>query len=128
VLVVCSLNENTWHDYGIGFPQAGRWLEIFNSDVYDNWVNPAVAGNGGEVDANGPPMHGLAHSAALTIPANGLLVFARGWSRSRTMQFRRRPPRTVIAVFCGDLQTEPDTRGFQDGHLRHIIYGGKVRG
>jgi 1,4-alpha-glucan branching enzyme len=31
-------------------------------------------------------------------------------------------------LFCGDLQTERDTRGFQDGHLRHIIYGGKVRG
>ena len=77
VMVVCSLNENTWYDYDIGFPQAGRWLEIFNSDVYDNWVNPAVAGNGGEVDANGPAMHGLPCSAALTIPANGLLIFAR---------------------------------------------------
>jgi 1,4-alpha-glucan branching enzyme len=78
VMVVCSLNENTWYDYDVGFPQPGRWLEIFNSDVYDNWVNPAVAGNGGEVEANGPAMHGLACSAALTIPANGLLVFARG--------------------------------------------------
>jgi 1,4-alpha-glucan branching enzyme len=78
VMVVCSLNESTWYDYDIGFPQSGRWLEIFNSDVYDNWVNPAVAGNGGEVDANGPAMHGLPCSAALTIPANGLLVFARG--------------------------------------------------
>jgi 1,4-alpha-glucan branching enzyme len=77
VLVVCSLNENTWYDYSIGFPQPGRWLEIFNSDVYDNWVNPAVAGNGGEVEASGPPMHGLAHSAALTIPANGFVIFAR---------------------------------------------------
>lgn len=77
VVVVCSLNERTWYDYEIGFPGAGRWLEVFNSDVYDNWVNPIVAGNGGGVDASGPPMHGLPSSAALTIPANGLLVFAR---------------------------------------------------
>ena len=77
VVVVCSLNESTWYDYGIGFPGGGHWLEVFNSGVYDNWVNPVVAGNGGGVDANGPPMHGLPNSATLTIPANGLVVFAR---------------------------------------------------
>ena len=60
-----------------GFPRRGRWLEVFNSDVYDNWVNPLVAGNCGGVDANGPPMHGLPNSATLTIPANGLLIFAK---------------------------------------------------
>jgi 1,4-alpha-glucan branching enzyme len=77
VVVVCSLNERTWYNYNIGFPGSGRWLEIFNSDAYDNWVNPSVSGNGGAVNADGPPMHGLPNSASLTIPANGLLVFAR---------------------------------------------------
>ncbi len=77
VVVVCSLNENTFQNYAIGFPGPGRWREVFNSDVYDNWVNPIVAGNGGGVDANGPALHGLPASAGLTIPANGLLVFAR---------------------------------------------------
>ena len=56
---------------------AGRWREVFNSDVYDNWVNPLVAGNGGGANADGPPLHGLPASAALTIPANGLLIFAK---------------------------------------------------
>jgi 1,4-alpha-glucan branching enzyme len=77
VVVVCSLCESAWYNYNIGFPGAGRWLEVFNSDVYDNWVNPLVCGNSGEVDPNGSPMHGLPNSAALTIPPNGLLVFAR---------------------------------------------------
>lgn len=77
VVVVCSLNESTWYGYDIGFPGGGHWLELFNSDVYDNWVNPLVAGNGGGLDADGPPMHGLPASASLTIPANGLLIFAR---------------------------------------------------
>jgi 1,4-alpha-glucan branching enzyme len=77
VVVVCSLNENTFQNYAIGFPGSGRWREVFNSDVYDHWVNPIVAGNGGGVDANGPALHGLPASAVLTIPANGLLVFAR---------------------------------------------------
>jgi 1,4-alpha-glucan branching enzyme len=78
VVVLASLNESTWYNYDIGFPGSGRWVEVFNSDVYDNWVNPMVVGNGGGVNADGPALHGLSSSAAVTIPANGLLVFARG--------------------------------------------------
>ena len=77
VVVVATLSESTWYNYEIGFPGVGRWLEVFNSDVYDNWVNPMVAGNGGAVYADGPPLHGLPSSASLTIPANGMVVFAR---------------------------------------------------
>jgi len=77
VVVVVSLNESTFWSYDIGFPSSGYWIEVFNSDVYDNWVNPWVAGNGGGVWANGGPMHGMPASATLVIPANGVLVFAR---------------------------------------------------
>ena len=78
VVVVCSLSENTFQNYAIGFPGLGRWREVFNSDVYDSWVNPIVAGNGGGGwMQTGPALHGLPASAVLTIPANGILVFAR---------------------------------------------------
>ena len=77
VVVAASLNESTYWSYSLGFPGPGRWLEIFNSDVYDHWVNPMVAGNGGGIDAEGPPMHGLPCSASIVIPANGFVVFAR---------------------------------------------------
>jgi len=77
VVVAVSLNESTYWQYALGFPGPGRWLEVFNSDVYDNWVNPIVAGNGGGIDAGGPPMHGLPCSANIVIPANGFVVFAR---------------------------------------------------
>ena len=77
VVVVASLNESTQYGYQIPFPSAGHWFEVFNSDVYENWVNPQVAGNGGGVEAQGPGMNGLAASTGLTMPANGLLVFAR---------------------------------------------------
>jgi 1,4-alpha-glucan branching enzyme len=47
--------------------------------VYDNWVNPMCAGNAGGVDAaEGVPMHGLAASASVVIPANGVVVFVKG--------------------------------------------------
>jgi 1,4-alpha-glucan branching enzyme len=50
---------------------------VFNSDVYENWVNPGVSGNGGSVQADGPAMNGLLSSAFVTVPANSILVFAR---------------------------------------------------
>ena len=77
VVVVASLNESTYWSYGIGFPQPGAWLEVFNSDAYDNGGNPRVAGNGGAIRADGPPMDRLPCSATIVIPANGVLVFAR---------------------------------------------------
>jgi 1,4-alpha-glucan branching enzyme len=75
VIIVASLNEATYYNYQIGFPRGGRWLEAFNSDVYDHWVNPRVAGNGGQVYAGSIPLHGFPASAALVIPANGVLLF-----------------------------------------------------
>jgi len=78
VIVVASLSESTWYGYDLGFPSGGFWAEVFNSDVYDNWVNPWVAGNGGGVTASGAPMHGFEASASVVIPANGVVVFARG--------------------------------------------------
>lgn len=78
VIVVASFAEATWTSYEIGFPDRGVWKERFNSDVYDHWVNPQVAGNGGGVVAEGRALHGFATSAAITIPANGVVVFARG--------------------------------------------------
>jgi 1,4-alpha-glucan branching enzyme len=89
VVVAVSLNESTYYGYRIGFPGSGWWAEMFNSDVYDNWVNPIVAGNGTGVNADAPPLHGLPASAQVVLPANGIVVFAREepdtctrWSRA----------------------------------------------
>jgi 1,4-alpha-glucan branching enzyme len=79
VVVVVSLNEATYDDgsYELGFPSDGYWREVFNSDVYDRFVNPDVQGNFGGVWAREEPRHGLPASAGITIPANSVLVFAR---------------------------------------------------
>jgi 1,4-alpha-glucan branching enzyme len=77
VIVVATLAESTWYNYAIGFPYRGSWTEIFNSDVYDNWVNPVVAGNGGGILATGEPLHGFQASASIVVPANGFVVFSR---------------------------------------------------
>ncbi len=77
VIVVAHLSVYSRFDYRMGFPSGGDWREVFNSDVYENWVNPEVTGNGGHVVAGVQPLHGFAHSASLTLPANSLLIFAR---------------------------------------------------
>ena len=77
VIVVVHLSTFHRFDYRIGFPAGGAWREIFNSDVYENWSNPNVAGNGGRVFAEAHPLHDLSHSAALVLPANSVLVFTR---------------------------------------------------
>jgi 1,4-alpha-glucan branching enzyme len=77
VLVVVHLSTFHRFNYRIGFPAAGVWQEIFNSDVYETWVNPGVAGNGGRVSTEPQPLHGFGDSAALTLPANSVLVFGR---------------------------------------------------
>jgi 1,4-alpha-glucan branching enzyme len=77
VVVVASLNESTLYAYRIPLPASGTWFEVFNSDVYENWVNPAVEGNGGAIQASGPGLNGLPFSASITVPANSVIVFAR---------------------------------------------------
>lgn len=79
VVVVASLNEATYYNYSyrIGFPLNGHWREVFNSDVYDEWVNPNVQGNPGGITADDQPWDGLPASATITLPANSILVFAR---------------------------------------------------
>jgi 1,4-alpha-glucan branching enzyme len=77
VIVVASLAEGTKYGYELGFPAAGFWTEVFNSDAYDHWVNPLVAGNKGGVHAGEKPLHGFVASASIVIPANSVVVFAR---------------------------------------------------
>lgn len=77
VVVVVHLAPFNRFGYRIGFPGAGEWREIFNSDVYENWVNPGAVGNGGRIVTEPQPLHDFDYSAALVLPANSILVFAR---------------------------------------------------
>jgi 1,4-alpha-glucan branching enzyme len=77
VVVVASLDEQPKHGYWIGLPTAGEWRELFNSDVYDAFPNPDPIGNGGAVQAWDSPLDGFTATAALTLPANGVIVLGR---------------------------------------------------
>jgi 1,4-alpha-glucan branching enzyme len=74
VVIVTSLNERTLEGYRIGLPHPGRWCEVFNSDYYDFFPNPSVAGNDGTVEAEPVPAGTYSLSAPLRIPANGAVI------------------------------------------------------
>jgi 1,4-alpha-glucan branching enzyme len=74
VVVVASLNEQTYDSYVLPWPGGGRWREVFNSDAYDDYQ---PTGNGGSIEAWWEPRDRLPATARLRIPANAILVFAR---------------------------------------------------
>lgn len=76
VVVVANFNEFTLYNYEIGLPWPGVWKEVFNSDYFDQYPNPSVAGNGGGVVAGPAARDGFGNSASMVLPANAVLVLA----------------------------------------------------
>ena len=74
VVVVASLNDQTFDSYELAWPSGGSWREIFNSEAYDDYE---PRGNLGATQAWWAPRDGMPATARLVIPANSLLVFAR---------------------------------------------------
>ncbi len=72
-LVVCNFTPVVRHDYMIGVPHAGRWLERFNSDSAR--YGGSDVGNGGENYTEQQSHHGHAQALRLTLPPLGVLVF-----------------------------------------------------
>ncbi len=73
VMVVCNFTPVPRYGYRVGLPQAGVWLEVFNSDaaVYSG----SGLGNAGAVAAGPWPSHGLPASAEILIPPLATVIF-----------------------------------------------------
>jgi 1,4-alpha-glucan branching enzyme len=70
---VANLTPVPRHDYRIGLPEPGRWVEILNSD------SATFGGSGilaGAVTAEAPGWNDLGYSATLTLPPLGVLWLA----------------------------------------------------
>jgi 1,4-alpha-glucan branching enzyme len=72
-VIVCNFTPVPRHDYRIGVPRPGRYIERINTDaqVYGG----SGVGNAGEVHADPHPMHGHAYSLRLQLPPLGVLIF-----------------------------------------------------
>lgn len=72
VLMVCNFTPVPRHDYRVGVPQGGVWVERLNTDgaAYGG----SNLGNAGHLQADAAPRHGLVASLALTLPPLATLV------------------------------------------------------
>src|SRR5690606_21531771 len=73
VLVVCNCTPLPRHNYAIGVPHGGHWLEILNSDA--TLYGGSGHGNMGGCEAAPVPAHGRMHSLSLTLPPLSVLFF-----------------------------------------------------
>ena len=73
VACVANLTSVPRHDYRIGLPQPGRWVEILNSDNADFGGSNTLAG---AVTAEPTGWDDLDYSATLTLPPLGVLWLA----------------------------------------------------
>jgi len=73
VMVVASLANEDQNNYRVGFPQAGTWHEIFNSQASVYGGNGS--GNGGSITTNLGAYDSFAQSAEIVVPRMSVTVF-----------------------------------------------------
>lgn len=73
VIVVCNFTPVVRHNFRIGVPKAGRWLERLNTDA--EGYGGSNVGNFGGVESQATPAHGRPDSIELTVPPLATLVF-----------------------------------------------------
>ena len=73
VVVACNFTPVVRQGYRVGLPIAGGWREIVNSDA--PMYGGSGVGNMGRVEAQESPWHGRSHSACLTLPPLGIVMF-----------------------------------------------------
>jgi len=71
VVVVFNLTPVVRHEYRLGVPRAGRWVERLNSDAA--CYGGSDVGNLGGVETEPIPFHGFEQSLRLTLPPLGVL-------------------------------------------------------
>ena len=75
VAVVCNFTPVPRHDYRIGIPEGGMWIEALNSDALD--YGGSGMGNLGRIEASPQGLHGRPCSLSLTLPPLSTLVLKR---------------------------------------------------
>jgi 1,4-alpha-glucan branching enzyme len=73
IAVVINFAGHPYHDFKLGLPKSGTWLEILNTDA--EIYGGSGVGNFGRIEAHGDGSHGQPHSASISIPPLGAVWF-----------------------------------------------------
>ena len=71
LIIACNFTPVPRHNYRVGAPKGGFWIEVLNSDARD--YDGSGQGNIGGVEAAPVPYHGLPFSLNLTLPPLGIV-------------------------------------------------------
>jgi 1,4-alpha-glucan branching enzyme len=74
IAIILNLTPVVRAKYRIGLPKPGRWIELINTD--GQHFGGSNQGNWGAVVAEPIPCHNQQHSAEMTLPPLGIVVFA----------------------------------------------------
>jgi 1,4-alpha-glucan branching enzyme len=74
-VIVLNFTPVPRHDYRVGLPAAGNYLELFNSD--SSYYGGSNLGNSGRIIADDTPCNGRPHSLSLTLPPLGGVILKR---------------------------------------------------
>ena len=125
VVVVSHWSDACLLDYRIGFPSAGTWYCVFNSNA--SGYDPEFTGGGPVVvDATSTPWDGMAFSAAFEIPPYTCLVFSQREPDDSGGGGSQDGPIIVDgvldALYGGPLGVQDTQTGFGDSSLGLIDY------
>jgi len=70
---VINFSGEPHHDFRIGLPKSGDWVEVLNTDA--EVFGGSGVGNLGKITANLEPSHGQPHSASISVPPLGAVWF-----------------------------------------------------
>ncbi len=76
IAVAINFAGHPHHDWNLGLPRKGNWVEILNTDAEE--FGGSGVGNMGQVTADGEGTHGQPFSARITIPPLGAVWFKPG--------------------------------------------------
>ena len=71
--VVINFAGHPHHDFKLGLPKPGKWIEILNTDAVE--FGGSGVGNFGSINANSDGSHGQPYSASISIPPLGAVWF-----------------------------------------------------
>ncbi|MBD3347447.1 MAG: 1,4-alpha-glucan branching protein GlgB [Chitinivibrionales bacterium] len=83
MLVACNFTPTPRHDYRIGVPTDGDWVEMLNSDA--ELYGGSGIGNMGKASSTPVPWHGQYNSISITLPPLSIVVFKpeSGWGQNK---------------------------------------------
>ncbi|WP_246000667.1 1,4-alpha-glucan branching protein GlgB [Pontibacter diazotrophicus] len=73
LLVACNFTPAMHDHYRLGVPQAGEWVQVFNSD--DNRYGGSDQHNSGPISTVDEPLHGRDYSLTLKLPPLSVVFF-----------------------------------------------------